>query len=112
MLWPHNIYVCLYKVRDSPDPASGPSPVKRRLILEMEDRFLTNACCVLASYCLFARWGVWVEGPMILAPCGSSQDTMLAFEKEVAELKQTARFRKIQGELPTKTELKVSNGLA
>ena len=38
---------------------------------------------------------------------GSSQDTMLAFDNEVATLKQASRFRKIKGETPTKSELKV-----
>ena len=43
----------------------------------------------------------------LIASYGSSQDTMLAFDNEVANLKQAARFRKISGETPTKSELKV-----
>ena len=43
----------------------------------------------------------------LIASYGSSQDTMLAFDAEVATLKQAARFHKIKGATPTKSELKV-----
>ena len=51
--------------------------------------------------------GVGGRSNDLIASYGSSQDTMLAFDNEVAMLKQAARFRKIKGGTPTKSELKV-----
>ena len=48
----------------------------------------------------------------LIASYGSSEDTMLAFENEVSDLKKAALFGKIKGEIPTRTQLKVPHGLA
>jgi hypothetical protein len=73
------------------------------------DSFLYNVFCALVSSCLCVRGGGVVGGRSndLIASYGSSQDTMLAFDNEASMLKQAARFRKVNGEAPTKSELKV-----
>ena len=48
----------------------------------------------------------------LIASYGSAEDTMLAFEAEVGDLKKASLFGKIKGEIPTKSQLKVPHGLA